>query len=472
MAKRKKSRQKKRKGKLTRAQYEKLLIKEIFDPPEVTADPEYYENFKALITMTGYFKSVRQQDAVDRKKIRTYLISNRDGDFEILLSDAEFQFVYSQCEDELKTERRIAEKALREREKYLTRKSFGPISGYTVGFRRKMGRVVAPLQYVIQMHVPCKHPDSSFERLGLRKFPRSVSTTWYGKKIRVPIKVIETCPEFAIANSSYEGVFADGTPDVQYIDPDKGTLVGGDPIAPEGAKKKWGTFGMKIPDANNGLVGVTNAHVVAKNESEFPGDKLNVCNPPGGDVFANVKEEDWSFKKTGKLDADAALLRIKPGTNASGDILGFPKNVEFLFLSNFIQEEHVQVFKFGAATQERKRGIIENRNFDSLSVSGRKFGPVLQIKGYSNKTIIDQGDSGSVLVAPVRDKKNDEKNAFLIVGLVFAMKKNDPSIAYACHWKCVAKRLNIVVKQELLRSASEVTLLGHQEKSGDWFNGA
>lgn len=453
-AKKKKATSKRKKRK------RKPSAKEIFKPPTRPTD-EYFERFANSLDEVGLMRkvSLSKERVVPRNVSAVSILPN--GDYEILLSDFEFRHVYRLCKKKLNSQRRIVESALNDEKivKRLTYKTFGRISGLAVGFREKLGRIVAPLEYVIQVHVPCKKTDDHLSRANIRPFPKHVVKEYRNKKYRIPIKVIESCPAFAVGDRTILGTFTAPESDDGWVDNDS-RVVGGEPIAPKALPRNWGTFGIKVPLKGNKFVGVTNAHVVKFKESN------EITNPPGqeGAVFAKV--EKWTFGNASRvLTADAASLGLNDADKVKDQVLGFPTGIKFLFLKDRITSSDFPLLKSGAGIQKRVEVTIRSRSFKTLKTEDGKFFEDL-IRATGTNSIIKGGDSGSVLVAPILDVKNGTQNdnvannrALLVVGLVFAKDRINDEIMYACHWENVVEKLGIKdkIKGNATRAFKNVT---------------
>ena len=382
---------------------------------------------------------------------RIHVESTRSGALEQIVSGAEMRVELKQRNRELAEQKQIAEKALKENLKKLTSNKCGEITGYCVGLRFKKGHVVSPLQYVIQIHVRCKHPISVLNLEEITQLPGYVTTKWKGESVRVNIKVLENCPVYATGGIAL-------TSNIPAVPIDNDTVVrGGDPIAPENVGN-WGTFGMRIP-LNDGttFVGITNAHVGPLGAQMVNPPAQNVPTPRFGVV------DRWTFgNPSSVLNVDGASIALSSSRIFSDGILGFPP-VPFLFPRARLSKK-TTVSKFGAGTHRKIDADIVNLSFNNLTVGGRNYSELIHSQG--DNEIITGGDSGCLAVVPIIDLVNNE-NAFLIVGVFFARNELSHRDAYACHWPDIADQLGLTgnsnpdrnIRSDLMRSSSQFEIL-------------
>ena len=168
---------------------------------------------------------------------------------------------------------------------------FGPVSGYAVALRTRAGRIVAPLEFVIEIHVPTK--------LDARVLARTTRRAAIPQRIRgVNVKVIESRPT-AMAESCLlvEDRLVPFDPDRWDHAPEQettcdGPIRGGLPIESVTEEHGWGTLGIRLP-VEGEEIALTCAHLVDLNAAvrqppqprgprDRPGDRRGLSIARGG----------------------------------------------------------------------------------------------------------------------------------------------------------------------------------------------
>ena len=405
-------------------------------------------------------KSKRTRKAITVRSRR----AKTKGTVERIASREEIRECYEARCDELCTQRKKAEKTLTRFKKSLATGKYGEITGCTIGFRTKCGRVVLPLQYVIEVSVPTKHPKCMFKtrnkdiRLDFKCLPRS----YYG----IQVKVVQKRPYLL------EGrlLFGDEVPipDTTLpagVDLCSTHLKGGLPIRNQAASEKaWGTMGICFLGDDGEFRAFTNAHIATKNDIvvQPPLTQASLCYVVG-EVEDAVSLGDTSSSARA---VDAAIIKlVKNGDTARDfsdgervqEVIGFGLPVYFA-VDRLPENDLINkvVFKYGARTGLRA-GVVNNLKYDDLKVGGVDARRVVEVARDSG-TLIDGGDSGSALLIPIT---TDGKNAMLVGGLFFAGVGVE--LAYACQFIDVLDVMNVsqLPNDRLLRN-SEWQYRDHQ----------
>lgn len=315
---------------------------------------------------------------------------------------------------ELSVQRRTAEEVL---SRHIDELKCRPeVTGFHVGLRRKNKKVVFPLEYCIRVHVAAKHKE--WHPMLVQMLPTELDG--------VKVDVLER--SYNTALGIREGVFFD-------------PLLGGVAIANATAPLHFGTLGLVVFSAIAGLLPhyLSNQHVVGSSGNVLQPPKGNT--PAGSDaVIGNVVDSERS------ASIDAAL--IKPAGNRTFDfgVIGtngnpLPGNLVPGVLTK--ADEHItKCFKIGAMTGTGQEvGVVENT---SEHIMIEKFGwmdnqivvrPTTDTVG----KLIEEGDSGSVLIAHIR--RPNQPDIFAVVGLVHAMTPTGEIVA--CHFNRIQERFRI-----------------------------
>ena len=231
---------------------------------------------------------------------------------ERIVSGSEIRAEMSARKAELEQQKKNANKVLRKLSRTLDAKKckYGEVTGYSVALRTKLEFIVSPLQYVIEIHVPCKLTDRVMDvEENITRIPDEIDG--------VPIKVIEASPDFAVG----ETCFRDGSSTYDPSNPVhrdnpqletscSGSLRGGFPIFAT-SPSNWGTLALAIPTKSNvDDIALTNAHI-APSRTRVKQPALEM--PTTVDEIGVVKRGHSKFKKTrnGSNTIDAAIITLE-----------------------------------------------------------------------------------------------------------------------------------------------------------------
>ena len=361
---------------------------------------------------------------------------------------------------ELAEQRKRAHAVLKKLRRTLTAKrcKYGKVSGYSVTLRSKLGHVVSPLQYVIEIHVPRKFTD--------RVMQARDDIQWIPKEIQgVPIKVSESKATFLGGTC-----FRDGDALVPY-DPENNEqhrrhpqletsctdrVLGGLPIFSI-SHEHWGTLGLRLPTKPDvSLIGITNAHVSPENKRVVQPaleDSLTV------DEIGEVKSGDSKFKiePDGVFKIDAALISLSGPRRVEVAVEGFDAD-SFFGLSNpdyffagrrlKLEDENIYVYKRGAKIKEPVRGKLRDANFEEIVIEDeftgitRKFHDPIRVT--ASRDFIDKGDSGSAMLIPIAHPTDEHRTALLVAGIFFAKTSNHQG--FACHFADIVTAFDLTAK--------------------------
>ncbi|MBI3861602.1 MAG: hypothetical protein HY290_06875 [Planctomycetia bacterium] len=333
---------------------------------------------------------------------------------------AAFYDELSQVNEELRTRWAELSQQRTHAEEVLSRfvdllKSHPEVTGFHVGLWRKDNKIVRPLEYCIQVHVAEKLAK------GDPRMMQALPPDFDG----VRVDVLER--SYSTAIGVRQGVLFD-------------PILGGVEIRNEGTPNRFGTLGLCVFSESSGRAPhyLTNEHVV--------GSGGRVLQPASGNASAGAKAVIGSVidsERTGFVDA--AL--IKPSGNRTFDVgvagpNGQPLDGDLVPGTLTKADEHVtRCFKIGAMTGTGQEvGIVENIN-EHINI--KNFGwmdnqiIVNPIPG-SSAPLIQEGDSGSVLIARVT---HQNRESLIVVGLVHAM--TDDGGIVACHFSRVQERFRI-----------------------------
>ncbi len=354
---------------------------------------------------------------------------------------------------ELQSERKKAEKTCLVVDKMVRSKNskFGKVTNCFVSFRRKFGRVLSPLQYVVQVEVPFKISLTRLKKMGISEIPQEHQG--------IRIKVTEDRNRFLNGGVASAITLGNGNVDEDQVFPpdadsySKTIVIGGLSCSVTGSSDNIGTLGICF-DHDGESVAIVNQHF-AENVDE--GGLQPPVNPFPNSTGQHIGPVTISMKKNFGSDSidgpavDAAIIKLalSEGRKLSQQLMdgaGGIMDEDVFFASSRLtpDEEFVKVFKVGAAT-DFTESTIEHTNF-TVEVDGEKARNVIKfISG--GPTIVSSGDSGSALVAKV-------DRGLLVVGLVFA--GNEPGkIGYACHFADVINELELKLDNSVLQPKDE-----------------
>lgn len=386
---------------------------------------------------------------------------------------SEFQLRYS----ELRQQYQQAEIAMVKIDKWVQQGLFGPNCRCTVALRSKGSRVISPLRFVVEVHVPSKVSDRNLKPWPKsNRLPKKIAAN---KIYLVPsevdgvlTKVIEsvpyqTCKFIAppgIVRSKGSGHLEDISlsPSISLASTE---LIGGVPTTSPLNLDNWGTLGIAFQDHTNSVnYGIINAH--------FASDQM--VQPPHSPQISDLsnwrigrapsdKRFDGTVNNQGKnYYVDAALIELYGNRDLVLNLVQDFEDEGFLYANDYLNyfHDHSQrtdvgqkVFKFGARTsastivKERLGGYIDNPIDGSFGS-----GTGMAIRAVSNGGIefTCPGDSGSALVAPIFDM-DSSRERFLVVGLCFGGLDGQRQYVYACHFAAVIQALELKIPRELLR---------------------
>jgi hypothetical protein len=383
--------------------------------------------------------------------------------------DAEFQRRHTEMDQQF----RQADKALKQVSRWIKDGYFGENVSCTVAFRKKFGRVISPLRFVIEVQVPFKvskenlvpwpngGPKKGAKAAGLYVVPDVVDD--------VLTKVVETrfyrtdaanltssaVPKSGLVRLKSDKSLADisANPAINLSDTE---VIGGLPTV-ESNEANWGTFGIAYRDASGTKsFGLVNAHFADAIMVQPPWKPKPADIPKWdvGIVMDNKKFEGHiKGEKPGeKFYVDAALIELNNSRSVVLDLVHGFGNDGFLFANRYLRfslDATKKVFKFGARTKELIEGYIENPE-DTVPFGNTNIGKVIRARRRISGTFTLGGDSGSALVAPIFDATSNRER-FLVVGLCFGGLEGDSDVLYACHFAGVIKALELKIPADQLR---------------------
>lgn len=303
------------------------------------------------------------------------------------------------------------------------------ITGFHVGLRRQGPdqQIAFPLEYVIRIHVETKRaPGHPMMR---SRLPKQLSLPT-GESVGVDVM-----------ERSYRCAPAAGSPEDRFLEP----VRGGIPIARKDlGVSHWGTLGIRMKLGNQ-LVVITNKHVISVPE---PGTGITaeVIQPATGRVEGTVPPViGHVVKSTHDEDIDCAVIvddTLRVVGSGVADATG--KRIPGTYVPRRLtvaDEKQTLVFKVGARTGDQPRRMAVVKNIcTSVRIDG--FGWMhcqIIAESADGSQIIDEGDSGAVLICRVED---DGMFTNCIVGLVHA-EASDRTAIVACHFDLVMQRMGV-----------------------------
>lgn len=401
------------------------------------------------------------------------LVNQRTGTVERVIDRDEMDLEFQRRHKEMEQQFRQAEKALKQVSRWIKAGYFGERVSCTVAFRKKFGRVISPLRFVIEVQVPFK-----ISKQNLAPWPKGGPTkgTKADRVYVVPdavddvlTKVVETrfyrtnaatltssaVPKSGLVRLKSDQSLADlsANPTINLSDTE---IIGGLPTV-ESNEANWGTFGIAYRDASGTKAfGLVNAHFADANMVQPPWKPKPADIPKWdiGIVMDNKKFEGHiKGEKPGeKFYVDAALIELNSNRSVVVDLVHGFGNDGFLFANRYLRfslDATKKVFKFGARTRELIEGYIENPE-DTVPFDNTNIGKVIRARRRISGTFTLGGDSGCALVAPVFDPQSNRER-FLVVGLCFGGLEGDSDVLYACHFAGVIKALELKIPADQLR---------------------
>ena len=409
-------------------------------------------------------------------------VSPRTGVIERTIGGAELRAEFAIKAQELEAQCEAAERVVKRIQKWCRMGLFGEISGCSVALRVKDGRVVSPLRYGVEVHVPTKLPKEDLLVLDVRKVPKGKLKE--GVRYLIPdsidgvlVKVVESRPyrtssqpglesalELDPGTVKLKGGGLDNIKEKPTIDLANTELIGGlptvDPIHPG----NWGTFGIAFSNRidetsrTTRYFGLANEHFADKDN-----DMVQPPHEPRDKTLWNI----GTVRKTkngaeGNYHVDAACIDLEGKRDViSRLVIGFGEE-KFLFANRPLQRRpffHTDVgravYKYGARTNHFVEGYIQEPEFATLRIPGdnRNLKTVIRAKSNGDKAFIQPGDSGSALVISARVAMPGEADQvrFIVVGLCFAGQEGRHDVLFACHFSHVIKALELKIPKTLLR---------------------
>ena len=341
-------------------------------------------------------KKAVKKKAVKKKAARTFY----ENDFDVRKD---------KCADweRLFAEKQTAEAALKLHRAML--EGHPEVSGFHVGLKRKQGKIVYPLKYVICIHVDVKRSldDSNIGRL----LPNSLSGA--------ETDVIQMC---------YKSVAGEDLRQPQN------TLEGGVAISSQASPNKFGTLGFVVDFANE-MCYLTNQHVA--------GDKGTQIRQPPIQTSSSLRTIGEVLRSEITATYDAALILSNSTGSPSKTLRGFtasPSDISEGLLTGR-DENRTEVVVFGAATGP-VFGIVESVSAGGIRVDGTGvFQQQIIIRSKDGTDITEKGNSGAIVAKPVNENGTTR---FQIVGLVHA-ETADKQKVVAAHFHRVADDFNIFI---------------------------
>jgi hypothetical protein len=349
---------------------------------------------------------------------------------------------------------------------------FGDEASCTIGLRQKFGNIVSPLRFVIQVHVPTKLDESTLRAIP-KKLPKKKPLAANQKRYCVPpkvgsviTKVMETRPyrgvtmtasttKLGTVRNSTTGELDDISTNLR-LSLTETELIGGLPTEGEGTNN-FGTIGVVVKESNGSHVALINAHFAKQNMVQPPRKPSSSQAPSLWKIGspASLVENPIS-DGTKSYYVDAAKISLSGGRQLVEHLVQDFGSEPFLFAASPLgffnaqtnrDDVAAKVFKFGAKTGRLMEGFIENPEDDSL----KALGLVIRARRSIDAEFTDGGDSGSALVATVKDNEADGRIRFLVVGLCFGGIDGDNKRLFASHFSHVIKALDLEIPAELLR---------------------
>ena len=271
------------------------------------------------------------------------------------------------------------------------------VCGAHVGLKRKSGKVVYPMKYVIRLHVAKKWPK------GHPMLRQEIDVDQF-KDQNVEIDVMER---------SYRLLSTDGeTEDDSNFIP--GPFTGGRPIAPNDFPDHWGTMGMIVFFGGQPHY-LTNEHVAGKPGTSIRESEQGLTASGNHGIVGNVVN---SIRNS---TIDCAIIAPSGNRRKSLGIIGPDGLLPGIYVPRkltSVDEHRTEVFKIGARTGFKpiRVGVVKNIN-TSIEISGMQMTGQIIVESTDDERIIAPGDSGSI--ALVKGEQNGTTINF-VVGLVHA----------------------------------------------------
>ena len=424
-------------------------------------------------------RNLAEQLLYGSKETEFRLVNQRTGSVERIIDRQEMESELALRDAELAEQYDAACRAKNKIDRWIQNGSFGSEVSCTVAFRKKFGHVVSPLRYLLEVHVPAKMsetrlmawpanpPKGKHKGNGFYSVPAEVDG--------VLTKVVETQIYRTSANVRLTATISENGM-VRLKDSKKVVdiqskpapslasteVIGGLPTG-EANTTNWGTFGIAFSESpGKKSFGLINAHFAdgamvqppvkpKSNDLSLWGIGFSPSNRKyEGDIPGENQKESFYV--------DAALIELNDKRSFVHDLVQDFSDDPFLYAETYLRHRHrdsnrrdvlKKVFKYGAKTRASLEGFIENPE-DSIPLDGRQTGKVIKARRNGTSTYTDEGDSGSVLVAPIYDHVS-KRHRFLVVGLCFAGVIGNKEVLYACHFAAVIKALKLKIPKNQLR---------------------
>lgn len=309
-----------------------------------------------------------------------------------------------------------------------------------------------PLSYVVQVAVESKLLEKTLVNRDIDCVPKQVDG--------IEVKVVESRPRTGRRTSGDIDPPDVVMPNGKFEDKDlvelrenevtlkETDLIGGLP-AEEMNTGNWGTMGITFKRGRK-FYAMVNAHFADKKGTVF-------VQPP----FRPDDLTDWnigsvieSYEGTEDPDiddahVDAALIELNTARSTVNAVIEFGGE-DLLFANRKLNQEQdvfAKVFKYGARTREKREGFINVANYGDLRIDGVLLGSVIQAQRAVTGSFSGVGDSGCLLIAPVRA---GNRYRLLAVGICFADDTAKPDFVYACQMKSVIDRFDFDFPDRLL----------------------
>lgn len=403
------------------------------------------------------------------------LINKRTNYYERNAAPEELDYEFELRKDELKVELQNARKAIKRIKKWIDLGLFGENVRCSVALRKKNGRIVSPLRYVLEVQVPAK-----FSKRNLMTWPSSNRTPKANGTVYSVPQIVDGVMTKVVESTLYKTSDSDlpGTVSMSLggrlddistnasISLSDTRIIGGIPVVSKDKLENWGTCGIVVTEADGTKKAVINSHFAASTMVQPPhkpkASDLGIWSI-GGVASAQAFDGNVTDDETGEeFYVDAALIKMNQNRSIIVDLVHDFANEGFLYADDYLRhfseesgrrDVNRKVFKWGAKTgpmyQERVEGRIEN---PEDTAAGNGMGTVIVARSLGGRYFTLPGDSGSVLVAPIFDKEsNSPRERLLVVGLCFGGIDGVKDIVYACHFAAVSRALKLDLPPELLR---------------------
>lgn len=390
-----------------------------------------------------YTRYESRKPASEQYRARIFIESGRPRSashphpLEKVVTGAEFLEELHQRKDDLEKEKKRVEKACKEFKTEIESGVYGKVQSCAADFRQKLGRIVSPLRYVIVVAVPYKIVDDQLDRGGVRRIPSEFEG--------IQVKVVECRPQLLSSSSPPDTVFPTNATDFSQT-----ILLGGLPCSEDGDENNWGTLGICFTQDGDHF-GIVNAHFARHGEDMIQPPDLPNMFDKNKQIIGEIDQSEPLTDVSGGGTIDAATIKLDLGdrTFMPNLIADIDEN-EYFEEDVFFAGDRLKpldlfpVFKVGARTNLTE-GIISNANYNDLEIDGITLKSVIRFVDFDDNTLVDCGDSGSVLVAKI------DQDSLLVVGLVFANDRANRNVGFACHFADIIQEFSLDIDNILFR---------------------